>query len=149
MYNLFFQNIEDIYVNPWKDMHKVVPKIIDFTADGDLYQQEVPRQRFINFKTLLHKFGNTTDANKHTLHRDYNEYLFQIRNFNITSEVPPKIWKKKLKVFTYCNKTGTKCRFLICPNVRKFCYLCETINNEEKPENTQCDRYSTSFLISP
>lgn len=137
-------------MNPWKIINKTHPKIIDFNSFGDMDIKNVHQDNVINVTSTIQAMSSKNKKK----HRDgetkieWNStfIMYEIRDIVYTMYSALKE-PKKLKVLINCNKHRSACRFLACPNIKRYCILCEVHMREREFHNTtDCERFPTGYL---
>lgn len=138
-----------MFLSPWKHI-RAFPKIIDFDSNGNVVAKRVAADDLINMKMVLDSNNEPktlTRAGSRTDNRSNRKNIFDI--IQNVSEIKFKPNPTKKKILLQCS--ADYCRFLSCPDIKKFCVVClvartHTAINEEYNVTT-CQKVSTESLI--
>lgn len=145
--------MKGMFLNPWKTL-RALPKIIDFDKNGNMVTKIVSTDNFTNTKTVMESYKkvNVPYSNSHRIkNRSQKINIFDIiQNASGGEPFKPRESElKKLKILLQC--TTNICRFLTCPNIRKFCVVCVVpyprSSKHSKSKLTTCKKISTESLL--
>lgn len=122
---------------------------MEFDSNGNFKLKKIPQGRIISITSTIEGISsNNEESQKLDMNpRERNLAIWPLTMedfFTKIDSVFPKT-KNRLKVLTLCNKSRTICRFLMCPNIRQNCILCDVKMSDHS--DSHCELFDTSYLL--